>query len=224
MSGVFVPAVVVRRVVSQATYRACRVPLLIMTPCLASQLRICLCVWLLAMRRSMSSRKALRSIRGRGMVNCEGKKDLTKRICRTRQHGHYEIGIIILRWLDRVWWRIRLAGVDFWNLKKVFGQPGLSPTVSFPPHPRTPTRGPRRFELFLDVLQSNIRPSQHTEESNQIRRLVHSSATTLALPPHYHQFISPLVIRALPVLFSTVNLRQTSLQRLNQFRIESLNQ
>jgi hypothetical protein len=63
------------------------------------------------------------------MVNCEGKKDLTKRICRTRQHGHYEIGIIILRWLDRVWWRIRLAGVDFWNLKKVFGQPGLSPTV-----------------------------------------------------------------------------------------------
>jgi hypothetical protein len=41
-----------------------------------------------------------------GIADFAGGKDLTMETYRTRQRGHYEIDIIIIRWLHRSWWNI----------------------------------------------------------------------------------------------------------------------
>ena len=136
----FWAAVLVRRLASQAIIRDEKVFLLIITPLPANQLSIwgCMCFWVI--RRSISSRKILRSIRGRGIVNSAQKKDLIAIIYRTRQRGHYKIDIIISRCVDRVWWRVRWAGGWFSKKKKGFWE---SRPSSLPGHVITTlTRSP----------------------------------------------------------------------------------
>jgi hypothetical protein len=91
MSVVFVPAVLVRRVASQATHRDCKVPLLTIRPSPASQLRI-LAVCVLARNSALDViAEGIKVFPRAGhRRSCRG-GDLAKETYRTHQRGYSEI-------------------------------------------------------------------------------------------------------------------------------------